>query len=97
MTFDLRNVAGAWDGSAAGFDWPTLIKRNQYKCPACDSIVYSRKSRFCGVCGKNLPDEFLFSSFETRKVEGLLQAEKRKHREWMLKHEDSSWNLLTTQ
>ena len=33
----------------------------EYRCPNCQSPVYSRKSKICGVCEKPLPDTLLFN------------------------------------
>jgi hypothetical protein len=97
MTWNIADFLPHTESLVASFDWPTLIEHNQFKCPSCDSIVYSRKTRFCGVCGENLPKEFLFTSHETRKLQNLLQIEKQKHRQWLLKHDDHAWNLLPAQ
>jgi transcription initiation factor TFIIIB Brf1 subunit/transcription initiation factor TFIIB len=29
----------------------------EFKCPACQSIIYSRKQKVCGQCGAALPPE----------------------------------------
>jgi len=97
MILNIADFSPRSDALVSDFDWPTLIQRNQFKCPCCDSIIYSRKSRFCRLCGQNLPEEFLFSSHETRKVQSLLQTEKQRHRQWLLKHDDHAWKLLPVQ
>jgi hypothetical protein len=33
----------------------------EFKCPACHSIIYSRKNKICGQCGAELPKELLLS------------------------------------
>jgi len=33
----------------------------EFRCPDCHAVVYSRKAKVCGVCGKPLPEEFLLS------------------------------------
>jgi hypothetical protein len=33
-------------------------------CPKCKGIVYSRRHKFCGFCGAQLPAEFLFTESE---------------------------------
>ena len=33
-------------------------------CPKCEGIVYSRRHKFCGFSGAELPAEFLFSEDE---------------------------------
>ena len=32
-----------------------------FRCPLCQSLIYSRKNKLCGVCGKPLPAELLFT------------------------------------
>ena len=53
------------------------------KCPHCESIIYSRRNKLCGVCGEVLPPGLLFSPSEARRIEKLLQSEKLKHKGWM--------------
>ena len=55
------------------------------RCPQCDSIVYSRRHKLCGVCSQPLPDSFSFSAEEGRRLEKILESEKRRRREWMTK------------
>jgi uncharacterized Zn finger protein (UPF0148 family) len=43
------------------------------QCPHCGSVIYSRRNVLCGVCGKQLPPELLFTPEERRKVERQLQ------------------------
>ena len=43
------------------------------KCPNCGSIIYSRRNVLCGVCGKRLPPELLFTSEERQAVERELK------------------------
>ncbi|MBM3835744.1 MAG: hypothetical protein FJ403_21240 [Verrucomicrobia bacterium] len=50
------------------------------RCPHCTSIIYSRRNKLCGVCGEELPKEFLFTSTEARKVERTLRSEQMRHR-----------------
>ena len=42
------------------------------KCPNSGSIIYSRRNPLCGVCGKQLPPELLFTPEERAAVEGEL-------------------------
>lgn len=58
-------------------------KNNTLRCPHCDSIVYSRRSKLCGVCGRGLPSEYLFSPTEAARVENILRSERSRHRQWM--------------
>lgn len=53
------------------------------RCPECNSIIYSRRHRLCGVCNEPLPDDLLFSLTEAQQVEDLLRTEQTRHRRWM--------------
>jgi hypothetical protein len=55
------------------------------RCPHCDAIVYSRRSKRCGVCAEPLPKELLFSPAQERNIEWLLELERLRHRVWMRK------------
>jgi predicted nucleic acid-binding Zn ribbon protein len=55
------------------------------RCPHCNSIVYSRRSKLCGLCSQALPEEFLFSSSDAQRIENILRTEQRRHRQWMSK------------
>ena len=33
----------------------------EFRCPHCQSPIYSRKAKICGVCKKTLPAELLLS------------------------------------
>jgi len=33
----------------------------EFRCPNCNSPIYSRKNKICGVCEKLLPEELLLS------------------------------------
>lgn len=55
---------------------------SEHRCPACGSIIYSRRHRMCGVCSQPLPEEFLFTVFEARQVKALLETERARHRQW---------------
>jgi hypothetical protein len=33
----------------------------EFRCPNCNSPIYSRKNKICGVCEKPLPEELLLS------------------------------------
>jgi len=54
-------------------------------CPSCDSIVYSRRHKLCGVCGQALPEDCLFTATEAESVEMLLRTERQRHRAWLRK------------
>ena len=61
------------------------VKPRQRHCPSCDSIVYSRRHRLCGVCGQALPEDCLFTTTEAESVEMLLRAEQQRHKAWLKK------------
>ena len=61
------------------------IKPRERHCPSCDSIVYSRRHRLCGVCGEALPKDCLFTATEAENVEMLLRTERQRHRAWLKK------------
>jgi hypothetical protein len=48
------------------------------KCPFCSSVIYSRRNVLCGVCGRQLPAELLFSGSEREAVERDLNEAKRR-------------------
>jgi hypothetical protein len=51
------------------------------KCPNCGSIIYSRRNVLCGVCGKRLPEELLFTVEEREKVDHELENMDRRGKE----------------
>src|SRR5947209_12012823 len=59
------------------------VKPRERYCPSCDSIVYSRRHRLCGVCGHVLPQECRFTPPEAESVEMLLRTERQRHRAWL--------------
>ena len=59
------------------------IEPGSHRCPSCDSIVYCRRHRLCGVCGEVLPDECLFTSNEAQDVEMIVSAERQAHKAWL--------------
>jgi predicted nucleic acid-binding Zn ribbon protein len=61
------------------------VKPRERHCPSCDSIVYSRRHRLCGVCGQVLPEDCLFTATEAESVEILLRTEQQRHRAWLKK------------
>jgi predicted nucleic acid-binding Zn ribbon protein len=61
------------------------VKPRERHCPSCDSIVYSRRHRLCGVCGHALPEDCRFTASEARSVEMLLRTERQRHRAWLKK------------
>ena len=55
------------------------------RCPSCDSLVYSRRHKPCGSCGKTLPSNCLFSADEAERVDVILKTERERHRQWLRK------------
>jgi transcription initiation factor TFIIIB Brf1 subunit/transcription initiation factor TFIIB len=38
----------------------------EFKCPTCQSIIYSRKQKVCGQCGAALPPELRLTDAQIR-------------------------------
>ena len=57
--------------------------RDGSHCPACGSIIYSRRHRLCGVCARPLPVEALFSETESTRIELLVEIDRERHRQWL--------------
>jgi predicted nucleic acid-binding Zn ribbon protein len=55
------------------------------RCPFCESIIYSRRHRLCGVCNEALPRSCLFSEEQAQSVEILMHEERQRHRQWLRK------------
>ncbi len=62
-----------------------MTKPVDFRCPQCDSIIYSRRSRLCGVCSQPLPESYLFNPHEAERLGKMLETEKRRHKVWMTK------------
>lgn len=59
--------------------------RKSQRCPTCNSIIYSRRHRLCGVCGQQLPVDRLFTLPEANAVARLVSIEKQRYRKWLSK------------
>lgn len=59
--------------------------QKERRCPHCHSIIYSRRHRVCGVCCKPLPAACTFTENESAQVASLLQEERQRHRQWLVK------------
>ena len=59
------------------------IEPRSQRCPSCDSIIYCRRHRWCGVCGQVLPDECRFNASEAEVVELIVSAERQAHKAWL--------------
>jgi hypothetical protein len=55
----------------------------QRHCPFCDSIIYSRRHKLCGVCAQQLPEQMLFNAEQADSVTSILRDEQRRHRAWL--------------
>src|ERR1041384_1334308 len=73
---------GLSDQAPASTVLRTIAKTPTVRCPHCDSIIYSRRGKLCGVCDGVLPESCLFTEREARRVEGILRGEQRRHRLW---------------
>lgn len=55
------------------------------RCPHCNSVVYSRRHKLCGVCAEPLPAACLFSDEQAQSVRSLVSEERERHRVWLQK------------
>jgi hypothetical protein len=51
-------------------------------CPACEAVVYSRRSQKCGICGEALPAEYLFTEEQRSILENEMERMERSHHEF---------------
>ena len=58
-------------------------------CPYCQSVIYSRRHKLCGVCFEPLPNSCTFSDHEAETVKSLLQEERQRHRQWVSRLDSS--------
>ena len=42
-------------------------------CPACGSVIYSRRAKLCGVCSARLPDELRITGENAEKIGMLMK------------------------
>jgi len=47
-----------------------------FKCPKCQSLIYSRKHKTCSQCGEVLPPELLLTDEQIRTI---AEQRKREH------------------
>jgi hypothetical protein len=57
--------------------------QSERRCPACNSLVYSRRHKLCGLCGEALPPACIFSDAEAHSIEMRLNEERQRHRQWL--------------
>lgn len=55
------------------------VQQKIMNCPNCDAIIYSRRSGLCGVCGKPLPAECLFTESQKAMIEDQLKNMEKNH------------------
>jgi len=48
-----------------------LKATSSLKCPECGRVVYNRRQSKCGYCGMTLPEEYLMSEEEVKKIEQI--------------------------
>jgi hypothetical protein len=48
-----------------------------FKCPNCQTMLYSRVHRICRACGVSLPAELLLPEAEIRHFEERMKREKK--------------------
>ena len=62
----------------------------EFRCPHCNSPVYSRKTKICGVCEKPLPKDLLFSDQEVANLKKQMEQEEKRAKEFnpKIKHDD---------
>lgn len=59
------------------------VEPEAHRCPGCNSPVYSRRLKVCGVCGDELPREIRFTLDEAERIDHLLKTERERHRRWL--------------
>ena len=42
-------------------------------CPACGSVIYSRRAKLCGVCSAQLPDELRITGEQAKKIGDMVK------------------------
>ena len=73
----------AFDLHTGGLFSRGVNPRRERHCPHCDSIVYSRRHKVCGVCCQPLPVACTFTDEESNNVRSLLAEERERHRKWL--------------
>lgn len=73
---------------------PLTTAASPSHCPHCESIIYSRKAKLCGVCSLPIPEEIRFGQTETKRIQTLLEIERHKHRRWVNKELNQTLAIL---
>lgn len=63
--------------------WRSGSQPDQRFCPACDSIIYSRRQRRCGVCERELPLDVCFNAEQSSLIAAVIASDKQRHRAWL--------------
>ena len=71
-------------------EWASLRFSNKHRCPKCSSLIYSRKSLSCGICGVALPEGIRLEQRERLRIEEMLEDERRRHRQWLSRREETT-------
>lgn len=50
-----------------------LKGRMEVHCPACGSVIYSRRAKLCGVCSAPLPEELRITGKQAEKISSLVK------------------------
>jgi reverse gyrase len=62
----------------------------EFRCPNCNSPIYSRKNKICGVCEKALPEELLLSDQQVADLKKQMDTEEKRAKEFHPKVQDDS-------
>ena len=54
----------------------------EFRCPYCQSPIYSRKNKICGVCEKPLPKELLMNDAEITFWKTEMDQEEKRAKEF---------------
>ena len=54
----------------------------EFRCPYCQSPIYSRKNKICGVCEKPLPKGFWMTDAETAFWKKEMDQEEKQAKEF---------------
>jgi hypothetical protein len=54
----------------------------EFRCPYCNSPIYSRKNKICGVCEKPLPAELLFTDAQVKSLKEEMDQEEKQAKEF---------------
>jgi hypothetical protein len=54
----------------------------EFRCPYCNSPIYSRKNKICGVCEKSLPPELLLNDAQIKSLKEEMAKEEKETRQF---------------